>query len=68
MKWRRRKNGSWELRDGEMLRAVIEPARTRGHYWWTTWGEHNPDLAGYAFSRKSAEERLAELGLEATNR
>ena len=56
-KWVRLKNRSRELRglDGgeDMIHAVVEPACTRGHYWWTTWG-HTPDVGGYAFSLKDA--------------
>ena len=49
MKWARKRNGSWELREGDLLHAVMEPAIARGHWWWTTWGMR-PDAGGYAFS------------------
>lgn len=61
-KWVRIRNGSRELRepidDAYMVHAVVEPACTRGHYWWTTWG-HTSDVGGYACSLKDAI-RLAE--------
>ena len=58
-RWVRLENGSRELRepssDGSeyMVLALVEPACTRRHYWWTTWG-HTPDVGGYAFSLKDA--------------
>lgn len=59
-KWRRRPNGTRELYvgDGDVI-AVMEPARIRGHWWWTTWGHTVPDLAGYCWSQGAAIDALA---------
>lgn len=61
MTWKRKKNGTRELwSDDGMLLAFVEPARIRGHWWWTTWGLGPKEVAGYAISIGTALDLLEE--------